>query len=555
MEANGRTPHSGAGGRQGQVVELDGRALPHAPEAEMALLGSIILDPNMLADTLGMVSSPEDFYVRANATVFAALKELYEHDPSADLNVLVGRLREREELESIGGAAYLASLAEAVPTPSNAPIYARVVQTKSRLRRLISAASQIIHDGMHAGRDGPEEARELIDKAEQAIFEIADEDQQADIQKLEGLLKAEVERIADRDKGAVTGLRSGFTDLDDVLSGFQDGEMVIIAARPSMGKTALALNLAEQIALGGATPYAAGDGERVPVGVFSLEMSKSSLVQRLISAYSGVDSHRLRTGQFSTDDLHHKIRPACESLERAPLYIDDTPALSVTALRARARRMKQRFGVRCVIVDYLQLLTSPGHGRESRQVEVSAISRGIKALARELRLPVVCLAQLNRGSEQREGNRPRMSDLRESGSIEQDADVVLLLHREAYYHQGDKAWLEDNEDKINEAELLVAKQRNGPTGIVRLVWDDRITRFKSRSHHRPQDPYATDAVDYPEPKGYGGSAPLGGGMAPGSAFGGRASTADRAIDNRPFDERVDHGLHDPLDPDEDTPPF
>jgi replicative DNA helicase len=532
---------------------------PHAPEAEMALLGSVILDPYTLAEILPMVSTPEDFYRQSNATVFRVLKEVYEREPQADLNVVADRLRDRGELEAIGGAAYLASLAEAVSTPNNAAIYARLVQTKSRLRKLIAAANTIVHEAMHAGQDEPEEARQLIDRAEQSIFEIADDDQSADIQKLEDLLRAEYERIADRDSGAMTGLPTGFADLDEPLSGLQDGEMIIIAARPSMGKTALALNLAEQIAMGGATPFGPAGDERVPVGVFSLEMSKSSLVQRLISAYSGVDSHKLRTGGFSQDDLVNRIRPACEALERAPLYIDDSPALSITALRARARRMKQRFGIRCVVVDYLQLLTSPGAGRESRQVEVSAISRGIKAMARELSLPVVCLAQLNRGSEQREGNRPRMSDLRESGSIEQDADVVLLLHREAYYHLSDPAWMEENEDRVNEAELIIAKQRNGPTGIVKLVWDNHTTRFKNRAGYAKSDTWARDepagSFEAKVDAGTSPHAPAMGAMPGGSAFGHRAPTAGRAIDNRPFDERVDHGKPDYLDADDDTPPW
>lgn len=568
MDANGQEKPSDrqgfrkSGGERGvPAIDLSrvyDKLPPHAPEAEMALLGSIILDPYTLADILPLVASPEDFYRQSNATVFRVLKEVYEREPRADLNVVADRLRERGEMEAIGGGAYLASLAEAVSTPTNAPIYARIVQTKSRLRKLIAAANQIVHEAMHAGQDEPEEARQLIDRAEQAIFEIADDDQSADIQALQDLLRAEFERIADRDSGAMTGLKTGFADLDEPLSGLQDGEMIIIAARPSMGKTALALNLAEQIAMGGSTPFAPASDERVPVGVFSLEMSKSSLVQRLISAYSGVDSHKLRTGAFSQDDLVNRIRPACEALERAPLYIDDSPALSVTALRARARRMKQRFGIRCIVIDYLQLLTSPGAGRESRQVEVSAISRGIKALARELSVPVVCLAQLNRGSEQREGNRPRMSDLRESGSIEQDADVVLLLHREAYYHLSDPAWMEENEDRVNEAELIIAKQRNGPTGIVKLVWDNHTTRFKNRAGYAKSDTWARDEPSGSfEPKPPPGANGLGN---PGSAFGHRAPTTDRAQDNRPFDERVDHGKPDDgppeyLEPDDDTPPW
>jgi replicative DNA helicase len=249
-----------------------------------------------------------------------------------------------------------------------------------------------------------------------------------------------------------------------------------------MGKTALALNMAEQVAFGGRTPWQAhADHPATPVGFFSLEMNKSSVVQRLISSYSGVDSHRIRTGMLTGDD-GQRIMDACGQLAKAPLYVDDMPGLTVLQLRARARRMVAQHGVKAIFVDYLQLLTAPAQARESRQVEVSAISRQIKALARELNVPIVCLAQLNRGAEQRERNRPRMSDLRESGSIEQDADVVLLLHREAYYHKDDPDWVELNHDKVSLGEIIVAKQRNGPTGVVRLTWDERITRFKAYSH-------------------------------------------------------------------------
>lgn len=249
--------------------------------------------------------------------------------------------------------------------------------------------------------------------------------------------------------------------------------------------TAFALNLAEQAAFGGATPWSAPIGKPAAVAIFSLEMSRGSLAQRLISARSGIDLHHLRTGQMGMEEWN-RLNTACGELHEAPIYIDDTPALTVLQLRARARRMVSQFGVQVIIIDYLQLLTSPTAARESRQVEVATISRGIKALARELSVPVVCLAQLNRGTEQREGNRPRMADLRESGSIEQDADVVMLLHREEYYHKGDEEWLADpeNEEKIGLAELIIAKQRNGPTGVVKLTWDSRTTRFKSHDPHR-----------------------------------------------------------------------
>jgi len=253
-----------------------------------------------------------------------------------------------------------------------------------------------------------------------------------------------------------------------------------------MGKTAIALNIAEQIAFGGATPWSPKPiNNPVPVGVFSLEMARGALVQRLLSSRSGVDSNQLRTSRVS-DGEWDKLHRASAELAEAPIFIDDTPGMTVLTLRAKARRMKQRHNIGCIVIDYLQLLSSPTSARESRQVEVSEISRSIKALARELKVPVVCLAQLNRGAEQREGNRPKMSDLRESGSIEQDADVVMLLHRESYYHRGEPAWDptspefdEDNREKLNLTELIIAKQRNGPTGTVKLIWDGSTVRFKT----------------------------------------------------------------------------
>ncbi|QYU67436.1 replicative DNA helicase [Leptolyngbya sp. 15MV] len=368
--------------------------------------------------------------------------------------------------------------------------YAKTVADKARLRRLIEAADRIIYDALNSGEYGIDATREIIDTAETLVFEIAQEDQnKTDPQELATLVRQELERLESADGRGISGLPTGFHDLDKLLSGLQPGEMIVLAARPSMGKTALALNLAEQVARGGRTPEEAPRGSPVAVGVFSLEMSKASLVQRLLSAFSQVDSQRIRTGQLSAQE-RATIRTCAEGLIETPVHIDDTPGLAVLQLRSRARRMVAQHGVGCIIIDYLQLLSAPGAGRESRQVEVSAISRGIKALARELNVPVVVLSQLNRASEQREGNRPRMSDLRESGSIEQDADVVLLLHREDYYHRGEPAWDpqspefdEANREKIGTAELIVAKQRNGPTGTVMLTWDSRTTRFRNHAGH------------------------------------------------------------------------
>lgn len=502
-------------GRAAQPLEsfarLYERPLPFSTEAEMALLGSMILDPRAAADVMSVIAGAEDFYSEAHGAIYRALVDVYDRMPEADLVAIVDLLRDRGQLEDVGGPEYLARLASDTPSAAGAMRYAKTVADKAKLRRLIDAADQMIYDALNVGDFGVEGAREVIDVAESRIFEIAQEDQKADPQALADLLHAELQRIEASDGRGISGLPTGYIDLDKLLSGLQKGEMTILAARPSMGKTALALNLAEQIARGGRTPDDPPRGPHVGVGIFSLEMSKSSLVMRLLSAFSQVDSHRMRTGHLSKTELAMLRTAAEDGLGDVPLYIDDTPGLSVLALRARARRMVAQHNVRCLIIDYLQLLTAPGSARESRQVEVSAISRGIKALARELEIPIICLSQLNRASEQRDGNRPRMSDLRESGSIEQDADVVVLLHREDYYHDGDPQWAEENPDRVGTAELIVAKQRNGPTGIVTLTWDKRTTRFRNHAGFSGGD---GDGWGSPVRSGGGGG---GGGWGAGSA--------------------------------------
>ncbi len=479
--SNGRKPQRQAGGRGlDSFARLYERPLPFSLEAEMALLGSMLLDPRVVPDVVGVVTAADDFYAESHRAIFGALVEVYDKVPDADLVGIVDALRDRGQLEQIGGADYLSKLANETPSAAGAARYAKTVADKAKLRRLIDAADRMIYDALNVGQYGVEGAREVIDAAESAVFEIAQEDQRADPQALADLLETELERLRLAEGKGLSGLPTGFVDLDKLLSGVQPGEMIIVAARPSMGKTALCLNIAEQMARGGRTPTDPPKGPHAGVGIFSLEMSKSSLVQRLLSAAASVDSHRMRTGHLSEQEMS-TLHTTAEMLQEAPIYIDDTPGLTVMALRARARRMVAQHSVKAIIIDYLQLLSSPGSARESRQVEVSSISRGLKALARELKVPVVCLSQLNRASEQREGNRPRMSDLRESGSIEQDADVVVLLHREDYYHLHNPQWAEENPDKVNTAELIVAKQRNGPTGTVHLTWDPKTTRFKNHS--------------------------------------------------------------------------
>ncbi|MBX3387508.1 MAG: replicative DNA helicase [Phycisphaeraceae bacterium] len=462
-------------------VKLDrlfDRPPPHAPEAEMALLGAMLLDPRVIADVSAIVKRPEDFYVESHAAIYSALLHTYEQHQAGDLALLATILREREQFDAVGGSSFLTSLAGSTPGAAGALHYARIVASTARLRRLIEIGGTVVHEAYHSGSTDPATVQAIVDAAETQIFKIAESDEATGAQPLSAILEEEFSRLRSLQGKALSGIATHYPDLDELTMGLQHGDLIILAARPSMGKTAFALNLAEQIATGH-NPYGSRSSEsrQVPVGFFSLEMSKGAIAQRLLSAKSGYSTHEMRSGRLKDDD-YFAIENALDELKHAPIFIDDTPGLTVMALRSRARRMVSQHGVQALFVDYLQLMTAPGSS-ESRQVEVSAISRGIKALARELNIPVVCLSQLNRGPENRGDNRPRMSDLRESGSIEQDADVVALLHRESYYHVGDEQWKIDNEDRLNESELIIAKQRNGPTDSVKFTWDARLTRFKS----------------------------------------------------------------------------
>ncbi|USN99245.1 MAG: replicative DNA helicase [Phycisphaeraceae bacterium] len=508
--------------RPGAIAEetlekLFGKLPPHSEEAEIALLGSLMLDASVIGDIIMHVSKGEQFYSQKHAQIFQAMLDLHNETRTIDLVPLTELLKARGVLESAEGTEFLVSLAEAVPSARNAVHYAKIVADRSRLRRLISTAGEIMHLAFNTGESADSQGAEIVDTAEQMIFEIASEGETQGPEKLSDLLKAEIVRIEMQAEGkGVSGTPTGFSDFDEMTGGLQPGEMVILAARPSMGKTALSLNMAEQIAFGGRTPWSPRHegGDPAPVGFFSLEMSREALVQRLLSARSGINAHKIRTGELGGDGMSameawKRIHEAAAELYEAPLFIDDSPGLTILQLRAKARRMAERHGLKAIVIDYLQLLTAPGAARESRQVEVSTISRQIKALARELRIPVLCLAQLNRGAEQRERNRPRMSDLRESGSIEQDADVVMLLHREAYYHKDDEEWLNDpdNEEKLNLTELIIAKQRNGPTGVVKLTWDDSIVRFKNHDWRHASYAGGGGASYAPSPSGTAPSPP------------------------------------------------
>jgi replicative DNA helicase len=440
---------------------------PQALEAEMSLLGALLWDHRVVGDVVTILRDGGDFSRPAHQVIYEAIVELYDKGGSVDVVQLHQRLVDRGVLEEVGGLDYVVGLAESVPSAANAVHYAELVREKAIVRELIAAAGEILEES-YRSRDP---ASALLEQAEQRIFQIAQRRDRAVLSSLKDLLDETMRRLEENEGRTITGIATGFGELDEMTSGLQPGEMIIVAARPSMGKTALALNLAENVAI-------EGNG----VAVFSLEMSRQQLVQRLLCSRGQIDGQRFRRNMLRQED-YCKLMVACHELSTAPILIDDTPGLTLLQLRSKARRMKERSGLAMVVIDYLQLMSS-GSRAESRQMEVSEISRGIKAMARELEVPVVCLSQLNRAAEQREGHRPRMSDLRESGSIEQDADVVCMLHREEYYHRSDPEWAEQNPDKIGVAELIVAKQRNGPTGTVELAWDGGATRFRNLSHRQ-----------------------------------------------------------------------
>jgi len=448
---------------------------PHSIEAEMSLLGAMLIDPQVVGDVVLVVHSGDDFFKPANGAVYDAMIELYDRHAALDIVLLNQLLTDRGTLESVGGLNYLVELANAVPSAANALHYARDVREKAAIRRLIDAAGDILYDAYHS----PEDAQVILEQAEQAIFRIAQQSEQTHAASLQALVDEAMRMIEANDGRLITGVSTGFAELDGLTEGLQRGEMIIIAARPSMGKTALALNMAEQMALHRPHPS--------PVGIFSLEMSRQQLVQRLLAAKSGVNSQKIRRSMLNPDD-YHRLHIACDALLDATILIDDTPGLTPLQLRAKARRLAAKHEIKAIFIDYLQLM-SVGGRVESRQVEISEISRSIKAMARELNVPVVCLSQLNRAPEQREGHRPRMSDLRESGSLEQDADVVMMLHREDYYHQGEEEWAAQNPDKAGVAELIITKQRNGPTGNIKLSWVSEITRFRDYSSAAPPGEY------------------------------------------------------------------
>ncbi len=436
------------------MVVIGDRVPPQSKEAEQSVLGSMIIDKEAIYAAAELLVE-QDFYSTAHQKIFDAIISLSEKGEPVDLVTLSEELQRKQCLEEVGGRAYLVTLANAVPTAANVQYHSNIVREKSILRSLIQAATGIVTRSYEA----PDSVDEFLDEAEQIIFEIGRRGKHQGFAPLKDVLVQafdRIEKLYDEKKG-VTGLATGFKDLDRLCSGLQNSDLVVVAARPSMGKTTLALNMTQQIAV----------NEKKPTAFFSMEMSKEQLAQRLLCAEAQIDAQNMRRGFLSQEEWQ-KLTRAVGPLSESPLYIDDTASLSVMEVRAKARRLKAEKGLEAVFVDYLQLMR--GFSRaESRQQELSEISRALKALAKELNVPVVALSQLSRAVEKRPDRRPILSDLMESGGIEANADLVMFIYRESYYNR--------DSDKGNVAEINIAKQRNGPTGLVELYFLDRYTKF------------------------------------------------------------------------------
>ena len=440
------------------------RRPPWSPEAEISVLGGMLIDADAVAKAIELVDDSM-FYREANRRLYRAMRRLFERGEAIDPVMLTEQLRGSGELDSVGGPAYLAELMEAVPTAANIEYHARIVREKALLRRLIEASTETIQDANAPGGEGVDD---IIDRAEQRIFQISHEGQRKGFIWIKEILWPAFEHIEQLQQagGGITGIPSGFPDLDGLTAGFQASDLIVVAGRPSMGKTSLVLNVIQHASIEKGTP----------VAFFSLEMSKEAIVQRLLCSEGQVNSQNLRHGKL-TEQEYMQLATAAGHLNTAPIWIDDTPAITALEVRAKARRLKAEVDLGLIVVDYLQLMRAPR--AESRVQEISAISGALKAVAKELAVPVVALSQLSRAPEQRTEHRPQLSDLRESGAIEQDADLVLFLYRpEVYRREQDDPEAESLEGK---AELIIGKQRNGPTGVVDLFFRKEYTRFESVS--------------------------------------------------------------------------
>jgi len=445
------------------------RLPPQNLEAEQCVLGSILLQQGALVKILELVN-PEDFYREAHKTIFKAMVILFEKNEPQDIITVTNILKNKNQLDEIGGPAYLSSLTDIVPVAANIIYYAQIIRSKSILRRLIQTSTEI------AARcyEEQDDIDSLVDEAEQTIFEISRSKSSQDFQPLSKIIPEsfkKIEKLAEK-KELITGVPTGYDDIDRMTSGLQSSDLIILAGRPSMGKTALAMNIVQNASI----------VNKVPVAVFSLEMSKEQLGMRMLCSVSRVDSQEIRTG-FIRDPDWPKLARATGILSEAPIFIDDTPAMGILEMRAKSRRLKAEYDIGLVVVDYLQLMRGRSNA-ERREQEISEISRSLKAMAKELDLPVIALSQLNRSLESRPNKRPQLSDLRESGAIEQDADVICFLYRDEVYNKS-----EDN-PKRGIAEVIIGKQRNGPTGTVELTFIDKFTTFENYSRLEVPASYA-----------------------------------------------------------------
>lgn len=442
------------------------RLPPQNIEAEQSVLGAILLDNEAMSKSVEILS-PEDFYRESHKKIFDTMIDLYEKNEAIDLITVSDSLKRKNELDTVGGVTYLSTIAGQIPTAANVRYHSKIVKEKSLIRGLLRSTTDIAAKVYESSF----EAEELVDFAERTIFDISDKRTKTSFFTLKEVIKSSfemIERLYDR-KEAITGMPSGFADLDELTTGFQPGDLIIIGARPSMGKTALGLNIAQHVAL----------EIREPVAIFSLEMSKEQLALRMLCAEAMVDSNNVRKGFIRKEDWG-KLTSAAGRLADAPIFIDDSSGISVLEMRAKARRLKiEHGGIGLVVVDYLQLMRGRG-SFERREQEISEISRSLKGLAKELRVPVIALSQLNRALEQREKKRPTLADLRESGAIEQDADVIIFLYR-------DEVYVKNSTSNKGKAEIIVAKQRNGPTDTILLTFLSNCTRFVpySQIEYRP----------------------------------------------------------------------
>ncbi|NLX77871.1 MAG: replicative DNA helicase [Clostridiaceae bacterium] len=431
-----------------------GRVPPHSTEAEQSVLGSILLDKEVLPDIAGKLKS-EDFYMEQHREIYEAVLDLYEQNQPVDLITVSEQLVKRGTLQKVGDYEYLSNLATSVPTTANANYYASIVEEKSLLRKLIQASGEISRKSYESG----ESALDVLSYAEKCIYDIVQNRNNTGLVPINDVLDTTFSRLEElyNNAGSLTGVPSGFTDLDRKTSGFQRSDLILIAARPSMGKTSFALNIASYAAI----------HHHIPVAIFSLEMSKEQLVSRIIASEALVDMEKMRSGRFEDEDWV-KMAQTMGPLSKAPIYIDDNAGISIMEMMSKCRRLKMKRGLGLVMIDYLQLMQG-SRRTENRQQEISEISRSLKIMAKELEIPVIALSQLSRAPDARQNHRPILSDLRESGAIEQDADLVMFLYRDDYYN-------EDSEKK-NITEVIIAKHRNGSIGTVDLAWIPQFTKF------------------------------------------------------------------------------